>query len=87
MPNKHAAVKHLRQTKKRTVHNRQVATALKLVVKSVHKAITLKDKPKAAEALKKAVKALDKASQNQAIKKNKASRLKSRLTRQVNALK
>jgi small subunit ribosomal protein S20 len=87
MPIKHAAFKHLRQTKKRTINNKKAKASLKALVKSVRLAITGSDKKKAAEALGKAIKALDKAAQKKIIKKNKAARLKSRLARQVNALK
>ena len=87
MPIKKAAWKHLHQTKKRTVHNKKMKDSLKSLVKKTRQALGLKDKNKAVEALKKAVKALDKAAQKKLIKKNKASRLKSRLTKQLNALK
>lgn len=87
MPIKHAAFKHLRQTKKRTIQNKKAKDNLKSLVKAVRKAIVQKDKTKAAEALKKAVRALDKAAQKQVIKKNRASRLKSRLSRQASSLK
>ena len=87
MPIKHAAFKHLRQTKKRTTQNKKAKDSLKSLVKAVRKAIVQKDTAKAAEALKKAVRALDKAAQKHVIKKNRASRLKSRLSRQVSSLK
>jgi small subunit ribosomal protein S20 len=86
MPIKHAAIKHQRQTKKRTAKNRLDKASVKNVVKSVRKAIGLKDKTKAAEALRKAVKALDQSAQKKVITKNKAARLKSRLAHQVNKL-
>ena len=86
MPNKHSAIKHLRQATKRTEQNRQTKAAVKTVVKNVRKAIVLKDKAKAADALKKAIKALDQSAQKKVITKNKAARLKSRLTLQVNKI-
>ena len=87
MPIKKSAIKHLRQTKKRTVLNKKAKDRLKSLVKQIRKALGIKDKNKAAEALKKAVKALDKAAQKKIIKKNKTARLKSRLTKQLNRLK
>jgi len=87
MPIKKAAFKHLRQTKKKTAINLKAKNQLKNLVKQTRKALGLKDKNKAVEALKKAVKALDKAAQKKLIKKNKAARLKSRLTQQLNKLK
>lgn len=86
MPIKHAAAKHLRQTIKRTAFNKKIKAQIKSLVKQVRKAFVLKDKNKAAEALKQATRALDKAAQKKIIKKNKAARLKSRLSRQVRAL-
>jgi len=87
MPIKKAAIKHLRQTKRQTIRNKKVKDQLKYLIKQTRRALGIKDKNKAAEALKKAVKALDKAAQKKIIKKNKASRLKSRLARQLNKLK
>jgi len=77
MPIKKAASKHLRQTKKLTAKNTAVKNKLKAAVKAARKAMAGKDKGKAS---------LDKTAQNKVIKKNKASRLKSRLTKQLNKL-
>jgi len=86
MPIKHAAIKHLRQTKKRTGHNKLVKKILKTQIKALRKAISLKDKTKAKEELKKAIGLLDKAAQKKIIRKNTAARLKSRLSKQLNSL-
>ena len=77
----------MRQTKKRTTRNKLVIKRLKSAVKSARKVLSSGDKAKASEAVKKAVKILDKAAQSEYIKKNKASRLKSRLVLQLNKLK
>jgi len=87
MPIKKAAFKHLLQTKKQTARNIKVKNQIRFLVKKTRKAFAAKDKNKAAEALKKAIKVLDKAAQKKIIKKNKASRLKSRLSKQLNQLK
>ncbi len=87
MPVKHASIKHLRQTKKRTARNKQITKNLKNAVKTARKILAAGDKTKANETVKKAVKILDKAAQGEYIKKNKASRLKSRLILQLNKLK
>ncbi|MFH0804741.1 MAG: 30S ribosomal protein S20 [Patescibacteria group bacterium] len=86
MPTKHAAIKHLRQTVRRTAQNRTAKDALKRAVKSVRTAAVAKDKAKATEALKKTIKLLDRAAHNLVIPKNRASRLKSRLSKQVRAI-
>lgn len=87
MPIKKAGHKHVRQTKRQTARNRAVKEKVKAAVKGTRSALGVGDKPKATEALKRAIKTLDKAAQNKVIKKNKASRLKSRLTKGINKLK
>lgn len=87
MPVKKAAFKHVRQTKKRTAKNLKEKQNLKYLLKKTRSYLEKKDKAKASEWLTKTVKALDKATQHKLIKKNTASRNKSRLTKQVNALK
>lgn len=87
MPIKKSAFKHLRQTKKITIRNKLAKENLKKAIKAARKLLALKDKTKAAEAVTKASKTLDKAAQHKIIKKNKASRLKSRLSRQLNKIK
>ena len=86
MPTKKAAFKHLKQTKVHTAKNRSVKEKVRATVKATRKAILAKDKSKAVESLKKTVKILDKAEQNKVYKKNTTSRLKSRMTKQINAL-
>ena len=86
MPIKHSAIKHLRQTKNRTERNSKVKRELKEFVKSVRKAISVKDKTKLQEIVVKLQKVIDKAAQKRIIKKNNAARRKSRLMKQVNAV-
>lgn len=78
MPNKQAAVKALRQTKKHTIHNRAVLSQLEVFIRLARRAITAHSK-EAAASVKTAIKALDKASQKGIIKANTAARKKSRL--------
>lgn len=87
MPVKKAAFKHVRQTKKRTAQNKAVGQNVRYLLKNTRAAIVNKDKTKAAEWNKKTVKALDKAVQHHVLKKNTASRYKSRLQQQINKLK
>ena len=86
MPIKKAAFKHLRQTKKRTLRNKKVKNNLKLLIKKSRKLIEVKKKDEAKEWVSKTIKALDKAAQKKIIKKNKVSRLKSRLIKRLNKL-
>lgn len=53
------------------------------MVKEFRKAVAAKEFDKAKELLPKVYKALDKAAKGKTIKKNKASRLKSRLTKSI----
>lgn len=86
MPTKHAAFKHLRQTKKRTAQNKQVKNAIRTLIKATRKAIVAKEKAKATDTYHKAAKALDKAAQKKIIARNKAARLKSRLSKQIHQI-
>ena len=85
MPIKHAAHKHLRQTKKRTLINRSVSNSVKEQVKLLRKGIEAKDYAKAEEALKSAIKLIDKARQKRVVHKNAAARKKSRLIKSLKA--
>lgn len=86
MPIQKAAFKALRQAKKATVKNLRLKRELKAIVKKSREEI-LDKKDTAAESVKKAIKALDKAAQKNLIKKNTAGRLKSRLITQLNKIK
>ncbi len=86
MPNmKNAEKKILVDEKREDTNNMYVAT-MKNSIKKVDKAVAAKDKEKANEALKCAIKAIDKAQKNGTVKKNTCSRNKSRLTKKVNAM-
>lgn len=63
--------------------NKKVTGVYRNAIKKTRKAITEKDVKKASEELKNAIKALDKASQKKVLKKNTASRYKSRLNKAV----
>ncbi|HAJ44781.1 MAG: 30S ribosomal protein S20 [Candidatus Azambacteria bacterium GW2011_GWE1_42_9] len=86
MPITKSAEKALRQNKRRHIRNVKQSRSLKDEVKSLKKLVIAKDKKGAGEALPKVYKALDKAAKNNLIKKNTASRMKSRLTKTVNKL-
>jgi small subunit ribosomal protein S20 len=86
MPNKKSAEKELRKTVKRNAANKKVANSLKDLVKTSLKQIKAGDK-KVKEEFTKTIKAIDKAAKKGIIKKNNASRKKSRLMKKINALK
>lgn len=79
MPIKKSAIKELRKTKKRTIHNKMVKENIKIAIKKVVKALNAKDAASAQAAVIEAVKLLDKAASKDIIHANKAARKKSRL--------
>ncbi len=86
MPNKKSAAKELRKTVKRTAANKQVSKKFKVLIKDNLKKIKAGDQ-QVREDFKKTVQALDKAVKKGIMKKNTASRKKSRLAKKVNTLK
>lgn len=84
MPNKKSAMKELRKSKKRSVHNSAITDNLKWLNKQSLKAIDAK-KEEAKDLVKKAEKAVDKAIQKGLIKENTGRRRKSRLMKRLNA--
>jgi len=87
MPIKKSAKKALRQTKKRTERNKSVKANIEWLKHQFLKSISAKDKEKSQEFYAKLQKFLDKAAQKGVLKKNTASRNKSRLTKKLNLLK
>ena len=59
---------------------------MKTAVKNVERAVNSKDKKVAEEKYKVAVKAIDKAAQKGAVKKNTCARSKSRLSKKINEM-
>ena len=87
MANMKNAKKKIKVIAKQTVTNNNYTASMKTACKNVEKAVNAKDKTKANENLKIAIKRIDKAAQAGTIKKNNAARNKSRLTKKVNAMK
>lgn len=81
------AKKKIKVIAKETVNNNNYTASMKTACKNVERAVISKDKEKANDNLKVAIKRIDKATQAGAIKKNTAARNKSRLTKKVNAMK
>jgi small subunit ribosomal protein S20 len=84
MPITKSAKKALRQNKTRNARNVVRKDAYKLQVTSLRKLVVAKKNEEAAKALPLVFKALDKAAKSKVIEKNKASRLKSRLSQLIN---
>lgn len=80
MPNNRNAAKAMRQANKRRLRNRSARTSLRTVVRKVHEAIATHDAGAVEAALKTAAKQLDQAASKKFIHRNKAARLKSRLS-------
>jgi small subunit ribosomal protein S20 len=81
MPNTKGAAKAMRQSVRRNEINSKVKDLVKRNVKEVRRLIKTGEKDKAAELMKKAMSALDKAAKKNVIHKNTASRKKSRLAK------
>ncbi|KKS39013.1 MAG: 30S ribosomal protein S20 [Parcubacteria group bacterium GW2011_GWA2_42_14] len=86
MPITRSAKKALRQSLKRRAQNLKKSGALKKLARDVRKLAEQKKKAEAQKLLPALYKALDKAAKTGVIKKNAASRKKSRLTKLVNSL-
>ncbi|MDD2354281.1 MAG: 30S ribosomal protein S20 [Patescibacteria group bacterium] len=86
MPNKKSAKKELRKNVKQKASNKKVSTQMKKALKSNFKQIQANDKT-VKDNLSLTIKAIDKAAKKGVIKKNNASRKKSRLMKKVNNLK
>ncbi len=83
MANHKSALKRNRQSQVRRLRNRACKTKLKTVVKDLLQAIDDKSVEKAQDALKTAIKVIDKTAGKGIIPRNTASRRISRLTRRV----
>lgn len=84
MPVTKSAKKALKQSKKRRQRNLRRLNAMREIVKKIKKLVEENKKEEALKLLPQTYKAIDKAAKNNIIKKNTASRKKSRLTKLVN---
>lgn len=87
MPIKKAAFKSLRQSKKRAKRNLLSRLEIGDARRAFRKALDKKEAKGAEEAVKKAIKLLDKAYSRGIMKLNTVSRHKSRLMKRLHALK
>ena len=86
MANTSSAIKKVRQIERRTAVNRRNRKSMRTQVKKLRTAIEANDAEGARKLLASAVSALDRSVQKGVMKKNTASRLKSRLSLKVNGL-
>ena len=87
MANMKNAEKRVLVNAKKNVRNNNYSASMKTAIKAVEKAIDAKDKTKAEEVLRIAIKRIDKAAGANVVAKNKCAREKSRLTKKVNEMK
>ncbi|MCF6169842.1 MAG: 30S ribosomal protein S20 [Bacteroidales bacterium] len=83
MANHQSALKRIRQTEVRTLHNRYYSKTMR---NAVRKFRSLTDKKEAAEQLPKLYTTIDKLAKRGMIHKNKAGNLKSSITKYANGL-
>jgi len=86
MPNLQTSIKDLRQNRRRAEFNKRIRNRMKKSIKNFEKLLKESELERAQEALVKTYKILDKAAQKNIIKKNTASRKKSRLASKLNKL-
>ena len=83
MANHKATKKHARQSLKRRDHNRYYGKTTRNAIRNL---LEVTDKKEAQETLPKVIALIDKLAKRNVIHKNKASNLKSGITKRVNAL-
>lgn len=87
MPVKKSATKALRQSVKRRASNQKVKELLRRLKKQILTASSAKDQTKVEELFRKFQKNIDKAVKKGIVKKNKAARNKSRLSKRIKSQK
>ncbi|MEQ8623895.1 MAG: 30S ribosomal protein S20 [Vicingaceae bacterium] len=83
MANHKSALKRIRQTRKRNLHNRYYAKTTRNAIAELRET---ESKKEAQESLPKVVSMIDKLAKKNIIHKKKAANLKSKLTKHVTAL-
>jgi small subunit ribosomal protein S20 len=86
MPNLKTSIKDLRQNERRKEYNDRLRNRIKRSVKKYNTLIAEENKAEAEKTLPTVFKTLDKAAKKNVIKKEKADRIKSRLTKKLNKL-
>jgi small subunit ribosomal protein S20 len=83
MPNKKAAIKDLRQSKKKTERNQKTKSQIKHLLNKSRLLLKNDKKDEAKEAMRAYQQAIDKATKKGVVKRNKANRKKSRLMKDL----
>lgn len=86
MANIKSAKKRIKVIETKTLRNKMIKSKVKTLVKKVNAAVAAGDKTKAAEALKEATIAIDKACAKGVYHKNNAARKVSHLAKAVNSI-
>lgn len=86
MPNIKSAKKRVRSNAKKREVNTFISSSMRTAIKNCEKAIKASSKDEASKTLNVALQRVDKACTSGLVHKNKAARLKSRLTKAVNAM-
>lgn len=86
MPNIKSAAKRVEVTRKRTLRNARIKSALRTTIRKFEEAMKAVNLEEAGQRLRKAVVVIDKAVTKGILHKNAASRKKSRLTKRYNKL-
>jgi small subunit ribosomal protein S20 len=86
MPNLQTSIKDLRQSRRKAIINDRTRGRVKRAVKKFDTLVAEGKKKDATKTLSQVSKVLDKAAKSGVIKKNSASRKKSRLARKLNKL-
>lgn len=86
MPNMKNAKKKVKVINRQNTENNTFKASMRTAIKNVEKAVANKDKAKAEDTLKVAIKRIDKAASKGVTTKNFVARNKSRLTKKVNSM-
>ena len=86
MANHFSALKRVRQDEKRTEYNRRAKSRLRHQIREMRRVLTSKDAKAAADMLQKTFSLIDRSAKSGIIKRNTASRYKSKLHSRVKAL-
>ncbi len=86
MPNIKGAIKRVRGNNRKKDVNTIVKSSMSTAIKKFEKAVKENDKETAKTQLNVALQRIDKAVNSKLVHKNKAARLKSRLTKKINTM-
>ncbi len=84
MANIKSALKRIRSSERKRLRNKPIRTALKTYVKTAQSSISANDTEISADAVVRAISALDKAANKGIIHRNQAARRKARLMKRFN---